>query len=214
MPLFKSLSSNNKSPQEFKIAVWRISEEEQELSENIELSATSQKRLTQIKSASQRSAFLAVRLLIKVLGYSDQQLSYNQNGKPFLEGVESVSISHTAQYAAVAVGYNCQMGVDIERHREQIERIAPKFCGPGAVRELTDRAERIEKLTAIWGAKEAVYKILDRPGLSFRKDIHIDDFVMLSKHSSAWTDTERFHFSFDSFDHHTLVYAYMAKSLS
>ena len=213
MPLFKSLSSN-KSPQEYKIVVWRISEEEHELKEGLELSANSQTRLSQMKSASQLSAFLAVRQLIQLLGYSDHQLSYNENGKPFLEGVESVSISHTVQYAAVAVGYNCQMGVDIERHREQIERIAPKFCGPGAVRELTDRAERIEKLTAIWGAKEAVYKIVDRRGLSFRHDIRIDDFVMLSKHSSAWTDTDRFHFSFDSFDHHTLVYAYMTKPLS
>jgi len=213
VPLFKSLSSN-KSPQEYKIVVWRISEEEQELKEGLELSSHSQTRLSQMKSASQRSAFLAVRQLIQLLGYSDHQLSYNENGKPFLEGVESVSISHTTQYAAVAVGYNCHMGVDIERHREQIERIAPKFCGPGAVRELTDRTERIEKLTAIWGAKEAVYKIVDRPGLSFRQDIRIDDFVMLSKHSSAWTDTERFHFSFDSFDHHTLVYAYMTKPLS
>jgi hypothetical protein len=37
---------------------------------------------------------------------------------------------------------------------------------------------------------------------------------LASKHSSAWTDDARFHFSFDTFDHHSLVYTYKTKELS
>lgn len=212
MPLFKSLSSSRS--QEYKIAVWRINEETDQLREGLMLSAHSEQRLERFNSASQRNAFLAVRRLLEVFGYSDESLYYNQSGKPFLDGVQSLSISHTQQYAAVALGYNCEVGVDIERHREQIERIAHKFSGAGAVQELEDRSQRIEKLTAIWGAKESIYKILDRRGLSFKNDIRIDDFQLTSKHSSAWTEDARFHFTFDTFDHHTLVYTYMTKILS
>ncbi len=212
MPLFKSLSS--KSIQEYKVAVWRISEDESELRNGLSLSEQSEKRLLQMKSESQRKAFLAIRQLLEVFGHSDESLYYNDSGKPFLKEVHSISISHAQQYAALALGFNCEVGIDIERHREQIERIAHKFSGSGAVQQLHDRAQRIEKLTIIWGAKESIYKILDRRGLSFKKDIRVDDFQLASKHSSAWTDDARFHFSFDTFDHHSLVYTYKTKELS
>lgn len=167
-----------------------------------------------MKSESQRKAFLAIRRLLEVFGHSDQSLYYNDSGKPFLNEVHSISISHAQQYAALALGFNCEVGIDIERHSEQIERIAHKFSGSGAAQQLHDRAQRIEKLTIIWGAKESIYKILDRRGLSFKKDIRVDDFQLTSKHSSAWTDDARFHFSFDTFDHHSLVYTYKTKELS
>ncbi len=212
MPLFKSLSS--KSIQEYKIAVWRISEDELELRKGLTLSQLSDQRLQHMKGESQRKAFLAIRQLLKVFGYKDESLYYNPNGKPFLKEVHSISISHTRQYAALAIGFNCEVGIDIESHREQIERIAYKFSGSGAVQQLKDRPQRIEKLTTIWGVKESIYKILDRPGLSFLKDIRVDDFQLEAKHSSAWTDDARFHFSFDTFDNHTLVYTYKTKELS
>lgn len=212
MPLFKSLSS--KSIQEYKIAVWRISEDELELRKGLTLSQLSDQRLQRMKGESQRRAFLAIRQLLKVFGYKDESLYYNTNGKPFLKEVHSISISHTRQYAALAIGFNCEVGIDIESHREQIERIAHKFCGSGAVQQLKDRSQRIEKLTTIWGVKESIYKILDRQGLSFLKDIRVDDFQLEAKHSSASTDDARFHFSFDTFDHHTLVYTYKTKELS
>jgi len=212
VPLFKSLSS--KSIQEYKIAVWRISEDELELRKGLTLSQLSDQRLQRMKGESQRRAFLATRQLLKVFGYKDESLYYNTNGKPFLKEVHSISISHTRQYAALAIGFNCEVGIDIESHREQIERIAHKFCGSGAVQQLKDRPQRIEKLTTIWGVKESIYKILDRRGLSFLKDIRVDDFQLEAKHSSAWTDDARFHFSFDTFDHHTLAYSYKTKELS
>ena len=105
MPLFKSLSS--KSIQEYKVAVWRISENESELRKGLSLSERSEKRLLQMKSESQRKAFLAIRQLLEVFGHSDQSLYYNDSGKPFLKEVHSISISHAQQYAALALGFNC-----------------------------------------------------------------------------------------------------------
>ena len=46
------------------------------------------------------------------------------------------------------------------------------------------------------------------------KAINIDDFTLESHHSSAWVDENRFHFTFETFDNHTLVYTYQTKILS
>jgi len=137
-----------------------------------------------------------------------------QSGKPFLKNGTSISISHTGSYVAIALGFNVQVGVDIEQHREKILKIASRFTGEGAVATLENTADRIEKLTAIWGAKESIYKILDRVGLSFKESIKIDDFTLESHHSSAWVGKDRFHFTFETFDNHTLVYTYQTKALS
>ena len=77
MPLFKSLSS--KSIQEYKIAVWRISEDELELRKGLTLSQLSDQRLQRMKGGSQRRAFLAIRQLLKVFGYKDESLYYTTN---------------------------------------------------------------------------------------------------------------------------------------
>ena len=212
MPLFKSLSS--KSIQDYKVAVWRVSESEEDLHQNLNLSESSKKRLSSMKSETQRKCFLAVRQLLKTYQIEDAEVQYMQSGKPFLKNGTSISISHTGSYVAIALGFNVQVGVDIEQHREKILKIASRFTGEGAVTTLENTADRIEKLTAIWGAKESIYKILDRVGLSFKESIKIDDFTLESHHSSAWVDNDRFHFTFETFDNHTLVYTYQTKALS
>lgn len=212
MPLFKSLSS--KSIQDYKVAVWRVSESEEELRQNINLSEASKERLSKMKSEAHRKCFLAVRQLLKTYQIEDEGLKYKPSGKPFLDSGISISISHTMGYVAIALGFNVEVGVDIEQHREKILKIAPRFTGEGAVASLENTSDRIEKLTAIWGAKESIYKILDRAGLSFREAINIDDFTLESHHSSAWVDENRFHFTFETFDNHTLVYTYQTKTLS
>lgn len=212
MPLFKSLSS--KSIQDYKVAVWRVSESEEDLYQNLNLSESSKKRLSSMKSETYRKCFLAVRQLLKTYQIEDVEVQYMQSGKPFLKNGTSISISHTGSYVAIALGFNVQVGVDIEQHREKILKIASRFTGEGAVATLENTADRIEKLTAIWGAKESIYKILDRVGLSFKESIKIDDFTLESHHSSAWVDNDRFHFTFETFDNHTLVYTYQTKALS
>lgn len=211
MPLFKSLSS--KSIQEYKVAVWRISETEQELRNGLTLSEISIERLSRLKSEGQRNSFLAVRQLLWSYGISDEQLFYSESGKPFLKDGPAVSISHTTAYAAIALGFNVEVGVDIERHREQIFRIASRFSNEGALSNVHSKQQHLEKLTALWGAKEAIYKIVDQRGLSFKNDILVDDFTLESHHSSARVGDRRFHFTFETFDRHTLVYGYQTKSL-
>jgi 4'-phosphopantetheinyl transferase len=212
VPLFKSLSS--KSIQDYKVAVWRVSESEEDLHQNLNLSESSKKRLSSMKSETHRKCFLAVRQLLKTYQIEDAEVQYMQSGRPFLKNGTSISISHTGSYVAIALGFNVQVGVDIEQHREKILKIASRFTGEGAVATLENTADRIEKLTAIWGAKESIYKILDRVGLSFKESIKIDDFTLESHHSSAWVDNDRFHFTFETFDNHTLVYTYQTKALS
>ena len=167
-----------------------------------------------MKSETHRKCFLAVRQLLKTYQIEDAEVQYMQSGKPFLKNGTSISISHTGSYVAIALGFNLQVGVDIEQHREKILKIASRFTGEGAVTTLENTADRIEKLTAIWGAKESIYKILDRVGLSFKESIKIDDFTLESHHSSAWVGKDRFHFTFETFDNHTLVYTYQTKALS
>ena len=109
MPLFKSLSS--KSIQDYKVAVWRVSESEEELRQNLNLSEASKERLSQMKSEAHRKCFLAVRQLLKTYQIEDAALKYEPSGKPFLDSGTSISISHTLGYVAIALGFNVEVGV-------------------------------------------------------------------------------------------------------
>ena len=78
------------------IAVWQITETEQEL---IDLSSTPSDEMEEISflgSESLRKQRLAVRALLNELFEEKVYLSHHDNGKPYLENmVTNISITHT-----------------------------------------------------------------------------------------------------------------------
>lgn len=107
-------------------------------------------------------------LLRKHLG-ENVELDHRQSGAPFIRGVEnlSVSISHSHRYAAVAIGRQVTVGIDIEetcRYR-QLERVRSKFLS-ACEQNFAD----VDLLEA-WTIKEAVYKAALTPGLALSEII-------------------------------------------
>lgn len=150
------------------IMVWRITEEETALHNGIALTELCINRLNQMKSNVHRCGFLSVRQLLKAAGYVPRDLYYDRNGKPHLVDGKHISISHSHQFSAIAIG-DKPLGIDIEKERSKVHRIATRFLH---ATELTPHAtDRIR--TTQWCIKEAAYKALGKNGISFSNDIRI-----------------------------------------
>ena len=151
MPLAKTITVDKNTT----VLVWKITETLQEL-KTIFLSANSIARLTNMRSELHQKGFISVRHLLKKAGYSDADLFYSETGKPNLKDGKHISISHSFTYSTVIISDKC-VGIDIEKNRDKIKRIAHKFVGSESS-FLTDE-NLIEQLTVLWGAKESLYKI-------------------------------------------------------
>jgi phosphopantetheinyl transferase len=170
MPLYKTITIDETS----ELKIWKVEEELNELCKNIKLSPSCQERFDNMKSLVHKKAFMSIRHLLSLFGYTDFDLEYDQNGKPHLKDGMHVSISHSFHFTAVIVS-NRKVGVDVEKQRDKIKYIAPKFT-PIEEYESLGQEDLIKKLTIVWGAKESIYKLFGKQGLLFLHDIYVYDF--------------------------------------
>ena len=205
MPLYKTIQHSSNT----KILVWKITESFQELSSQIILEPINQLRISEMKSEIHQCAFLSVRKLLQVINHSDADLYYDQFGKPHLKNEKYISITHSHHFAAIIIS-NKQVGIDIELQREKIIRIANKF----SVEQFYENVKQnyIRKLTVIWGAKEAIFKIKNEKGISFKDHIQVNPFEIEDNNTVANLNfnskDEKFKIYFQEFENYTLVYAY------
>lgn len=162
MPIYKKYNA----PHNTQIMVWQITEDEMALHSGIALTKLCINRLSQMKSTVHRCGFLSVRQLLKTAGYTPEDLYYDPNGKPHLLGGRHISISHSHQFSAIAIG-DKPLGIDIEKERSKVHSIASRFLHRS---ELTPNATDRMRTTQ-WCIKEAAYKALGKKGISFLHDI-------------------------------------------
>lgn len=209
MPLFKTITYN----QETTLYVWHITESFSELYEQIHLNALSTKRLNGMKSQLHQRAFLSVRKLLAEAGYTDFDLYYDTSGKPHLNDKKYISITHSHEFAAIIIS-NQTVGIDIELQREKILRIADKFVDSAELSRLQSFSteDYIRKLTVKWGAKEAIFKIRNEKGISFKDHIRVHPFEIPDAQTIALLDFENKQYEyaifFEEFANFTLVYAF------
>lgn len=104
---------------------------------------------------------LMLKAVLKIS--SDDEIKYNEHGKPYLEHDETnfehgvhFSISHSGNIAVLAVSKN-EIGVDIEKLRAPKESLIRRcFTEEEALRAQTSA----ESFTLLWTEKEAVLKLL------------------------------------------------------
>ncbi len=203
MPLYKIIYVDTSS----QILIWEITESFEQLFEEVQLNEKSVLRLNGMKSLLHQRAFLSVRKLLQEAGYNDFDLYYDAFGKPHLnsnhchtEPVE-VSISHSHTFSTLIIS-NKKVGIDIEMLREKIIRIAEKFCDTefnflSRCFGTEKKEEYIQKLTTIWGAKEAIFKIRNVEGISFKNHIRVDEFNIDDKKTKATLELEKTKQEFD-----------------
>ena len=214
MPLHRTINFSRSVGTTTEILLWKITEPLSELSAEVTLNPISQLRFNGMKSELHQRAFLSVRKLLQLKGYTDFDLDYDQFGKPHLKDGKHISISHSHEYATIIISDEIT-GIDIELQREIIIKIAPKF----AEKELEfldkDNQEYIRKLTVIWGVKESIFKIINEVGISFKDHIHVHPFEMVDLSGTAnlyfQNRASQFEYHFIEIDNFTLVYAFQNK---
>jgi len=204
MPLYKTIQANSRTS----IFIWKIEESFDDLFLNIYLNDRSNSRISKMKSEMHRCGFLSVRYLLKEAGYSDDDLFYTDDGKPHLKNGKRISITHSYIFAAIIIS-DTQVGIDMEKNREKIQRIAHKFVDTES--GFLDENNLIQHLTMIWGAKESLFKIHPDGGLLFKQHLPIEPFQITDKITKGWIKKDIFYENFDihfeQIEDFTLVYA-------
>ncbi|WP_304036904.1 4'-phosphopantetheinyl transferase family protein [Mesonia mobilis] len=171
MALYKTITVNEHT----KVFIWKVEESLEWLSEGISLTNHCAKRVDGMKSEIHRRGFMSIRHLMAEAGYVDQDLWYDDLGKPHLKDGQYISITHSFNFTGIIVS-NQPVGIDIEKQRDKIIKIANKFTPLREYHTLANEEAIIRKLTIVWGSKESIYKVHAQPGLGFLEHIYIKDF--------------------------------------
>jgi len=203
MPLYKTIQPKDNA----QVLIWKITED-LPFFEAINLTENSLHRVQNMKSVTHKKGFLSVRFLLKELGYNDADLFYTNDGKPHLKDGKRISITHSFDFSAIIVS-DVVAGIDIEKNRGKIVKIASKFIGKEE--KFLQKENVIEQLTVIWGAKESLYKIHPDGGLLFKKHLPIEPFKLSDKQTKGWIIKDDFYevyrIYFEKIEDYTLVYA-------
>ena len=206
MPLYKTITPHKHT----KILIWKIDESLQELKSRMALKPDTQQRVDNMKSEMHQRGFLSVRMLLAEAGYQDIDLYYDHCGKPHLKDGKHVSITHSFNFSGIIVSDH-NVGIDIEKQRDKIRVIAHKFIDYEKC-FLDNDSYYTRKLTVIWGAKEALYKMFPPRGLSFKDHIKVVPFDLAEHNGLAWIHFEevvgQYRFSFIEFEGFSCVYAF------
>lgn len=208
MPLYKTINFNSTT----QIFVWKITESFEQLFSEVQLNEKNQKRLNGMKSQMHQRGFLSVRKLLQTVGYTDFDLFYDEFGKPHLNDGKHISITHSHEFSAIILSDQIA-GIDLELQREKIKIIADKFIdNEFEYLNKNNSEDYISKLTVIWGVKEAIFKIRNEPGISFKDHIKVQKFELKENQTNAELHFDNlvkdFKIYFEEFENFTLVYAF------
>lgn len=208
MPLYLQQDIGPKT----KLYIWKIEEDFNDLFDEVHLTDINMVRVMSMKSEQHQRGFLSVRKLFNAAGYSDFDVTYDNTGKPHLSDGHHLSISHSHGFSAIIVS-DVTVGIDLELMREKIIRIADKFTSAEEERYLDPNDDHyVAKLTVAWGVKEAIFKIRNEIGISFKDHITTFPFDIHSGEATARLDFGNVHRHFDvkfmPVEDHMLVYAF------
>ena len=122
------------------------------------------------------------RLLAEVFGAALAAiwLENTASGRPELCGAvpaaAAVSLSHSGEWAAVLLSTSGPVGVDIELIRDKAQRLASKFLS-AAEAGAAAQTPSATHYTLLWSAKETLYKLAQRRGLTFKTQLLLGSFV-------------------------------------
>lgn len=206
MPLYEIIPHNTTT----KILVWKITEAIEDLFDCADITDATLFRIGGMKSEQHKKGVLAVRLLLQEAGYKDADLFYDQFGKPHLRDGMHISISHSHDFSAIIISDQIT-GIDLELRRDKIAIIADKFIEPNFLLDKT-APDYINKLTVNWGVKEAIFKIRNEKGISFKDHIDTEMFEMADGKTTAslhFNNLKRhFEVFFTEIENYTLVYLF------
>ena len=206
--LLKELDNNAK------VAVWQITETEEELRVLSSTPSDEMEEISFIKSESLRKQRLAVRALLNELFEDKVYLAHHDNGKPYIENNSiNISITHTEKYVAVILDRDDEVGIDIESLDRDFSVVEKKALSEDEIDDLEeDREEKNEQLAIYWCAKEAIFKKMSQYNVDFVEQIEVERFRSKGEgeleatfiHKDGYE--EDFELEYITFDNHVLVW--------
>lgn len=205
MPLYKTITPNSQTS----VKIWKITESYDELLKPLSLSSKSLDRVNGMKSEIHQRGFLSVRHLLRSFGYTDDDLYYDNYGKPHLKDGKHISISHSFTFSGLVISDD-KVGIDIEKQREKIGIIAHKFVDYELDYLDNEAEDYVQKLTVIWCIKESLYKLFATPGVLFRDHFLVIPFMLKDQETVSWIDfmkmKNRYHAHFLEFEGFTCAF--------
>jgi len=152
MPLYKKENIEHIGT----FSIWKLTESEKELLQLRPLSEEEKDCFFPLKNSKRKKEWLTIRILLEELVGKDFLLNYLPNGKPvLLKPKMFLSISHSKDFVAVFVSKNKEIGIDIEKNKENINLLKNKFLLPEEINTVNNN----QLLHIYWGAKESMYKM-------------------------------------------------------
>jgi len=177
MPIIRIIKPNDNTI----VGIWKITETLDNLSKSVSLSSTSRKLLKNRKSSIHKLQFLSVRAILLELGYTDDNLSYQDN-VPTLDDSKKISISHSNLFSCVIIS-DLKVGIDVQEINHKINKIAKKFIGyETSYLDLDD----FKRMTIIWNIKESIYKIANIIGLDYKTHLLVVPFNLSDNFTYSW----------------------------
>lgn len=208
MGLYLRKTLDNKT----EIAVWQITESEEELKGLSSIPSDELEEISLIRNESQRKQKLAVRALLNIVFEEKVYLNHHDNGKPFLENcITNISITHTEKYVAIIINDEEDLGIDIESLDRDFSVVEKKALSEEEIEDL-DNYRRNEQLAIYWCAKEAIFKRMSQNRVDFAEQIEVEDFNIKGEGELDATFThkdgheEDFELGYMIFDRHVLVW--------
>lgn len=151
------------------LALWETTETVPELKS---LCTEAEKAAADGMKPKRAAGFLSWRAL---LHYIDPAAAagYDPAGGAVIAGgrYRHIGVSHAGGYAAIILG-NEPCSVDIESFGRDITGVAGKFTSPVEQEALSSIGAE-SRLTVIWCAKEAMFKLYRESGIDFRRDMRV-----------------------------------------
>jgi 4'-phosphopantetheinyl transferase len=194
------------------LGIWSIDEEYDELLSNLVLNPREQLTLDSFRNPERKLEWLSVRTLMNAMAGKRVRIVYNADRKPYLEDKShNISISHSNKLTAIIMSKEMRVGIDMEYMSHRISKIGDRFIHESE--KITDDPELIKyHLYIHWCAKEALYKICDKQGIHFKKDIIIDCFDPATEGKltglvKSDAGSERFDLNYFRLDNYIIVWS-------
>ncbi|MBR5764516.1 MAG: 4'-phosphopantetheinyl transferase superfamily protein [Bacteroidaceae bacterium] len=143
-------------------------------------------KIAKFKASGRKLEWVGVRYLLYLVRGFDEEIEYKENGSPIFRQSETyISITHSKGWASVALCNEHPIGLDMEKKSPQAFRIHTHYMESDEPL-WTDSQHLLENSSlAVWSGKEAVYKLLDKEGVDFKKQMKV---VGYHQTDGAFTD--------------------------
>ncbi len=160
------------------VTLWKIEEDAVFFLQYLDIKEadleTCSKATHPIKQLEWLASRTCVKYIVELLEHNYQGIEKDEHNNPYLPEIQGfVSLSHTSGYATAIVSLEEEVGIDIERISDKLNRVAHKFLSEP---ERLHAGNDLLKMCIYWCAKESLYKWYGKKNLSFKDNIFIEPF--------------------------------------